>query len=193
MVSGLRPLPNQEANTMRTSLHVVAALGPLVVSLSLAAGARADVVGPAPTSCPAGSVGDACHGSSYCRPTPCVSDGDCTGGLVCREQGLCLGSVGCVGRLEPDSAPPPPRDSATRTCSAGEACGGASCDVARRCVPAPVTPAFSGCDCRAARPASIDPSGPLGFAGVLAMTAASLLWSRGRRRRAKSRRGALSS
>jgi hypothetical protein len=50
--------------------------------------ARADVVGPPPTSCPPGSTPESNHGGSYCDPADC-EDG-CAAGQTCQAAKLCL-------------------------------------------------------------------------------------------------------
>lgn len=48
--------------------------------------AMADVVGPEPEDCPAGSVGAANHSGGFCRPAPC----GCTEGDACEPVPLCV-------------------------------------------------------------------------------------------------------
>ena len=59
--------------------------------------ARADVVGPQPETCPAGSDPSACHGGPYCYPAKCDTDTDCDSGETCAETPLCTEPFDCGG------------------------------------------------------------------------------------------------
>lgn len=101
----------------------------LVFSLWTGA-AAADVVGPAPATCPEGSRPDACHGGPFCFPLTCTQDADCTGGLVCRDRQLCLGELSCAGGFTDPDAAPPMTPQITGACASG-----ASCDAPSACTP----------------------------------------------------------
>ncbi len=95
--------------------------------------ALADVVGPEPTSCPAGSIGRSNHSGSWCEATHC--DEDCPDG-ACREIGLCVDAreVGCGG-MQPDTAEPYTflKEEALRRCRTDADCDVGSCVVEDRC------------------------------------------------------------
>ncbi len=63
----------------------------VVGMLGWATTARADVVFPAPTDCPPGSVGDTHHGGPHCAADLCAEEpGRCAAtGATCQEHGLC--------------------------------------------------------------------------------------------------------
>jgi hypothetical protein len=97
----------------------------------------ADVVPPAPTSCPEGSVGSTCHGGPHCAALNCQTDADCLGGAVCREIAACTGSTICGGRIAPgQDAIVYGRDTIEAACPASATCpSGAPCQQIRVCVP----------------------------------------------------------
>ncbi len=76
-----------------------------LVTIGPATGARADAVEGPPRNCPAGSLGDACHGGQYCYPVTCAGDGECSGGGTCQEVMICVGTIECGGGLDGGSDP----------------------------------------------------------------------------------------
>ncbi|MBZ0120744.1 MAG: hypothetical protein K8H88_27365 [Sandaracinaceae bacterium] len=154
---------------MRSLLLVLVSLVP---SLALA-----DVVGPDPTDCPLGTQPFSCHGVESCRPLGCTADADCTTGQICQTRSLCVEPRTCGGRIEPDSALPPPVITARTMCS--ETCAAGTCEDLMVCVPRGTPPGTStgGCGCHTAR--SAPAAGSL-FASMTAL----LLLARRRRRSA---------
>jgi hypothetical protein len=72
---------------MRVQLLASIVLG----SLLLSSAALADVVEPAPTDCPAGSIGSVSHYGPYCAPNDCSGTAaTCESGTACTSQPLCI-------------------------------------------------------------------------------------------------------
>ncbi len=102
----------------------------LILVVLVPALARADVIGPPPSRCPAGSVGDSSHAGSNCSPTTCGSNGDCEGGHVCVEQGLCVQTWDGWSHGHNFQV-----DHAVTTCSDDGGCPpDATCETEKRCV-----------------------------------------------------------
>ncbi|MCB9638382.1 MAG: hypothetical protein H6727_05660 [Myxococcales bacterium] len=62
----------------------------LCIVMCVSGPVRADVVMPPPTDCPDGTNPTFSHAGSYCEPSICKTDADCTGGKVCRSYALCV-------------------------------------------------------------------------------------------------------
>jgi hypothetical protein len=139
--------------------------------------AEADVVGPAPTSCPAGTDGRSCHGGPYCGPSLCTMDSECRSGSTCVERTLCITRIGCAGLLPPDADPADFEADQVEGGRCPDDCPG-ECRTLRVCVAAGSGGGSGGC-CTTA-PGRATPW--LGAAGLLAGIAA-LVAARARRRR----------
>jgi hypothetical protein len=137
----------------------------LCLTLSLASSTvRADVVGPAPDSCPSGGTPSSCHAGPYCALTECEADSECTvEGTVCREVPVCEGKVVCAGLVAPDAdLSQYERATVESACQPGDACPDRTrCALRRLCAPRarePSTPARpvgdedKGCAVRAPSP-----------------------------------------
>ncbi|MAC25779.1 MAG: hypothetical protein CMN31_29205 [Sandaracinus sp.] len=136
-----------------------------LLALALAPAAHADVVGPPPDDCPAGSTPESCHGGPYCAPSRCETDADCADGTVCEARDLCLSTVSCAGLLPPDVDPAEfDRDAVSTDCGSCEA----GCAPIAVCV-APGGGDGGGCATTPATPASRG-AAPLGLA-LLALAA----------------------
>ena len=114
---------------------------PAWIALGLIASvARADAIGPPPSSCPPGGVPMSCHGGPYCSPETCASDADCAPGTLCRDVSVCVGSVVCAGLVGPGEDLEQYRRFAVEgTCGQGD-CSGSRCTVRPLCVPADRAP-----------------------------------------------------
>ncbi len=75
---------------MRTFLKVTSLLTCTLTFLGVSQVVQADVVNPAPTSCPTGSRPSTGHVGPHCAPTTCQSSTDCKSGETCREVSLCI-------------------------------------------------------------------------------------------------------
>lgn len=116
----------------------VATFGMALAWALVASSARADVVGPDPSSCPAGGTPASCHGGPFCAVTECAGDADCTlNGTTCREVSVCIGKIGCAGLIGPgEDAAAYDRPTVESSCEQGASCGnGASCEKKRLCAP----------------------------------------------------------
>lgn len=139
----------------------------MLIVLGLSSVARADVVGPPPASCPAGSEPSASHAGPHCDPgTSCTLSAMCGAGEACEAVGLCIQRVPCGGRLPPDAGPCF-EDHVVGNCSAGGTCSTGTCEVRNVCV----SPSSGGgCACRAGRGhATLAFVGLLGLAVALAV------------------------
>jgi hypothetical protein len=155
--------------------------------------AWADAVPPEPEDCLDGTRGSTCHGGPYCAPDSCTQDTDCTGGEVCRDRQLCLGSIDCTGGFTDPDAGPFLSDQITGACEGGAGCDApAVCTTMKVCVaPGGSTGsgpgagsgdgngdmAVSGCGC------SIPGAGGGIAAGMAALALGGALLSARRRRR----------
>ena len=102
----------------------------LAVALLPTGAARADAIGPPPADCVPGSEAVFCHGPPTCGVLGCTSDGDCTGGRVCRPAALCIEPHACGGILGA-----PVYDHAISACAADGGCPtGGTCSNERVCV-----------------------------------------------------------
>src|SRR5688572_26829168 len=153
---------------MRALLIVV------VTGMSLAGIARADVVGPEPESCPAGTIGRSCHGGPYCAPRGCAMDAECGEGAACVERTLCITRIGCAGGLPPDADPADFEvDQVEGSCP--DDCGG-ECRAERVCVSTSSVGGGSDGGCcttapgRPARHTALAVVGLVAAAGALAAT-----------------------
>lgn len=128
--------------------------------------ARADVVGPAPESCPNGSTPQANHGGPYCDPNECGGDSGrtCATGTTCQAMSLCI-VTGTANSHGVEFHFPDVKGS----CSGG-ACATGTCTQVQACT----SPSFSatGCGCGSA---------PAGAGGV-GLVLVALLGLAGRRR-----------
>jgi len=100
----------------------------VLATLAWGATTYADVVGPPPPSCPAGSQGESCHGGPYCRPWTCTSDADCPGSRACRSLPLCVTNLEC-GVWEPYSVV-----AVDSACPGGSECRRGVCRSFKVCV-----------------------------------------------------------
>lgn len=121
-----------------------------VLALSIPVPAAADVVATPPEDCPPGAYGHSEHAGTWCRPSTCRTDRDCTTeGLqrqriyradqsprVCREVDLCvIDEEYVLGGLRPADAPATGRRQVVRAaCRDGQCNGGTQCLSERRCV-----------------------------------------------------------
>jgi MYXO-CTERM domain-containing protein len=83
--------------------------------------------------CPLGSVEKTERGATWCEPTVCDADMECSTGLVCRKVALCV-EVGVLdkGAAKPDAAQ---RLLARQRCGAEQACPqNTTCSEKGRCV-----------------------------------------------------------
>jgi len=137
---------------------------------------RADVVGPPPDDCPAGTEARSSHCGSYCVPRLCAGDGDCDDGQTCQPRQLCRDSIECQGGWDPDAAPTI-IETANQSCAAGD-CPAGTCESTDVCAEPPQ--AFEvdqGCGCRYPSRDGRE-ADPLKVIALLALTLAAL----GRRR-----------
>ena len=65
--------------------------------LAAPAAARADAIGPPPQDCPAGTVGESCHGGPFCDPEECTGDSTCKDGKTCQAVKYCTRQLDCAG------------------------------------------------------------------------------------------------
>ena len=105
----------------------------IALATSLSVPASADVVGPPPTSCPAGSTPSTCHGGPHCTPNLCGTDADCTGGTACKDVAYCVTTINCSGLLPPDADPSQfEKDAVDAAC--GACSGGQPCKTLKVCI-----------------------------------------------------------
>jgi MYXO-CTERM domain-containing protein len=101
----------------------------------------ADVVSPAPASCPEGSMPRSGHVGPHCRPLECSSAADCGDNDVCREASLCQEQVHGASRGGPITV-----WSVVGPCVEGSCTDGGTCKTAKYCMDPPkpeATPAFA--------------------------------------------------
>lgn len=96
--------------------------------------ARADVVGPEPEDCPAGSIGTSNHSGAYCTPRLCA-DSPCDDG-VCETTGLCVleEERQCGGMTTPGSPCTYTHREVFGTCEGDGDCSEGSCVIDEYCV-----------------------------------------------------------
>ena len=106
------------------------------VALTLLPGAaRADVVGPPPTTCLPGSLPSSCHGGPYCELLSCQVDTDCKDGMVCAPRPLCTTPINCGSGWSPPDAAANLIPAVAGSCAGGIGCeAGAACSTVRVCV-----------------------------------------------------------
>jgi len=86
--------------------------------------------------CPNGARGETCHGGPFCMAWSCSSDSDCRDGRVCRDAGLCIGTLDCTGGWGSHTS-----ETAEATCAPGGSCERGTCETRRVCVrPGPPPP-----------------------------------------------------
>lgn len=111
------------------SLVSTASLVSLVCLVCLVSPANAAV--EAPTDCPPGSIGKASGAFSWCEPSVCLHDGNCSPGEVCRTVPLCVE----VGTLADAGKAGEQRLVATQRCGAAGACPSSqTCSTKDRCL-----------------------------------------------------------
>ena len=150
----------------------------LALVLSSVSIARADVVGPPPDRCPAGSTPATAHSGPYCRASDtCVADTDCSGGERCVAVEQCLETRSCGGRDDFLDAEPCTLSHVSGACeSAGASCGDeGTCTEGRVCTGESETVGGGGCSCAA--PGRATGRGP-GAALAIAMLATMFLLRR---------------
>jgi MYXO-CTERM domain-containing protein len=114
---------------MRAALPHAASLA---LVLFAASPALADVVGPPPEECPAGSRPSTAHSGPFCAPTTsCEADADCETG-TCTEVRQCIETRGCGG-LEPPDAEPCTLEHVVGPCGDDGACEIGVCESRRAC------------------------------------------------------------
>ncbi|TNE50738.1 MAG: hypothetical protein EP343_07060 [Deltaproteobacteria bacterium] len=111
---------------MRTILKMTSVLSFTLAFLGVSWLGHADVVNPAPTSCPAGSTPSTGHVGPHCAPTTCQSNTDCKSGETCREISLCITTETGVHRGGSYTV-----EFAHGTCSG--TCSKGTCQKAMRC------------------------------------------------------------
>lgn len=123
-----------------------------LVFFAPAASTRADVVGPPPASCPAGSTPATGHSGPRCEPTPdCTTDVSCSATGRCVDAMQCIETRGCGGLMPPDSAPCTV-EHVVGPCDGAGACSVGTCRARRVCTTDAVGRG-SGCACRIGAPA----------------------------------------
>jgi len=152
------------------SLVTMAAL-----AVTLCSTARADVVGPDPTNCPAGSTPSACHGGPYCRPTLCADSSSCTNGTTCQEVRWCIGQISCAGRWPFDAARPQ-QDTVEGSCEGSATCSKGTCKTVKVCT-MEASAADRGCSCAMASANDVDRA-----SGWTMLIVALVIWRRTRGR-----------
>ncbi len=164
---------------MTSRFTLCALAGALALSLSSAA-ARADAIGPPPTDCPDGTMGDSCHGGQFCHPVTCMTDSDCTAGQTCQVRPFCIVQINCAGGfVDPDASPGMyDQPGAQGPCATTSDCdAGATCSMENVCVSASASDSGSsssgstvishGCSCATAGGPDAPPA-----AALLALCAA---------------------
>ena len=128
--------------------------------LLVASLAWADAVDMPPDNCPTGAEGTSSHSGTWCIPTECSSDDECSD-TPCSEQeiGLCVETeedVSCGGWM-PDTGEPCTftRRTAHGTCTEQSDCAVGTCEFDRRCANS-IASRCAGCS-----------SSPSGWAGAL--------------------------
>lgn len=140
----------------------------LLAVLAVGSIASADVVGPPPASCPAGSTPSSSHSGPLCRPAPECTATSCASPARCMAVFQCIEERPCGGLLPPDSGPCT-IDHVVGPCDSGGACSTGTCRARSVCSTAPTT--GSGCSCRVGR---TEASAGLGL-GLLALALTLLL------------------
>jgi hypothetical protein len=173
------------------ALLLLAAFGLSVVSTASTL-ALADALGPPPTGCPDGTIGDSCHGGQYCRAVTCNSTADCDAGQSCVPRGYCMTPVTCGGAIRlPDGGPVTTTvPSAGPVCTGATDCtGGATCTTQNVCASngsgpggLPGTAGNSGCSCQAMG----GPAAPIALS-IVALGATGIAYARRRARPLTSR------
>lgn len=116
--------------------------------------AAADVVGPEPASCPAGSSPSVSHSGPYCRPTAeCTGDASCSASQTCGPVQQCIETRGCGGLMPPD-AEPCTLEHVVGPCDGDGTCDVGECRARNLCSGGVDTGGTDGCGCRAAGPAT---------------------------------------
>ncbi len=105
----------------------------LTGALFVASSARADIVFPAPTDCPPGSVGATHHGGPHCAADLCADEpGRCAAsGGNCQEHGLCTEQRQGASRGGPFTYA-----AVVGVCDPGGNCAQGKCEKLKVCVPA---------------------------------------------------------
>ncbi len=170
--------------------HFIPSFGSVLVALlSFAllcspAIAWADVVGPPPEDCPAGTRPMSSHCGPHCIADTCSNDSECNDGESCVERSLCIYQYqGPCGNHPPDAATTT-HDAVAAACPNGNACDKGTCETLDVCS-APIPPADpitidSGCGCELVGAASDSGQGLLFFAAFIGIGIA----ARSRRRSA---------
>jgi MYXO-CTERM domain-containing protein len=107
--------------------------GALAIALSSRA-AMADAVGPPPSNCPDGTMGNSCHGGVYCQPDTCTKDSDCATGQTCASRSFCVAQVSCFNGFDPDAGPDYEPNAEVACASAADCDDGAVCTLEEVCV-----------------------------------------------------------
>ena len=97
--------------------------------------AGADVIGPPPTNCPAGTKAESCHGGPHCKPEVCVNDASCKLGKSCQAQQYCIHTINCGGGYGTKYV-----DVAKGTCPGGAPCKVGTCKTVKVCMAKAPTP-----------------------------------------------------
>ena len=146
----------------------------VILILCLPSIAAADVVGPEPESCPAGSSPSVSHSGPYCRPTAeCTSEASCGASQTCGAVMQCVETRGCGGLMPPD-AEPCTLEHVVGPCDGDGSCDVGVCRARDLCSGEGGSGGDDGCGCRAVAPQE---------AGWPAMALAALAWGTWRRRR----------
>jgi MYXO-CTERM domain-containing protein len=105
------------------SMRRIVRSGILVMAwVALATPTLADVVGPPPTNCIPGTIGEASHAGPYCQIETCEDDGGCAAGLECHAQGFCIEDIRGASFGGPFTVP-----HAVALCSPDEPCARGEC------------------------------------------------------------------
>jgi hypothetical protein len=123
-------VPSGREETMSNTTRLAAIL--FTFTLCVAATGRADVIFPAPTDCPPGSVGDSHHGGPHCAADLCTDDpARCAaGGAACQEHGLCTDEQQGASRGGPFTF-----KVVVGTCDPEGQCAKGKCEKLKVCVP----------------------------------------------------------
>lgn len=151
-----------------------------LLAVMTASSARADAVGPPPSSCPVGSTPSASHAGPLCVPEPvCMTDLMCGGGEACEEVRLCVTQVACGGRIEPDAGPCF-QNHVVGYCDGAGNCGVGTCEIFDACIP-PGTAGGGGCGC------TVGGRAPSALAVLASLALVASAMSRARDRRSRYR------